>query len=79
MGSSQPWIRTAKDLVKLSKQTEQPVLIHQAVKDILQKHPDCPIPEADLVDMLLNLVIDERGSLIDDGPITRPSKSKKAA
>jgi hypothetical protein len=79
MGSSQPWINTARNLVKLSKEAEQPVLIDQAVKAILKRHPDCPIPEAKLVDMLLNLVIDERGSLIDDVPITKPSKSKKAA
>ena len=61
MGPSRPWINTAKNLIKLSKEAERPVLIDQALKDILRKHPDCPIPEADLVDLLLNLVIDERG------------------
>ncbi len=77
MGSSRPWIDTARDLIKLSKEAEQPVLIDQAVKDILRRHPDCGIPEAELANMLLNLVVDERWSMIGDGPL--PARDRPSA
>ena len=75
MGSSRPWIDTAKNLIKLSKEAEQPVLIDRAVKDILQKHPDCGIAEAELANMLRDLVVDERWSMIDDGPLQAPPRA----
>ena len=71
MGSSRPWIDTARDLIKRLKQADQPVLIDEAVKVILLQHRDCGIPEAELADKVRDLVVQERGSMIDYSP-TKP-------
>ena len=65
-GSSRPWIDTARDLIKQSQQSEEPVWIDGAVRDILREHPDCGLRPPEIAETLRELVIDQRWS-IDGG------------
>jgi hypothetical protein len=60
MGSSRPWIDTATNLIKQSREAEQPVWIDQAVESILREHPECGLGKAELANSLYKMVIDER-------------------
>ena len=63
MGSSQPWIDTANNLITTARKSEQPIWLDLAVKDILREHPDCGLSERDLADIVRQLVIEQRWSL----------------
>ena len=63
MGSSRPWIDTATNLIKQSRAAEQPIWLDQALRDILREHPDTELSEAELADIVRELVIEQRWSL----------------
>jgi len=63
MGSSQPWIDTAYNLINKAREAEQPVWLSRTVDTILREHPDCALAEHELIEIVRRLVIEERWSL----------------
>ena len=63
MGSSRPWITTANNLIKQSREAEQPIWLDQTVKEILREHPDCGLSEAEMADLVREFVVEQRWAL----------------
>ena len=65
MGSFRPWIDTAQNLIRQSRESEQPVWLDVAVKDILREHPECGLSEAQLADIVRGLVVEQRWAIAE--------------
>jgi hypothetical protein len=63
MGSSQPWIDAANNIIEQSRTDQQPVWLDLAVKDIIREHPDCGLTEPELANIVRQLVIEQRWSV----------------